>query len=187
MLIPLQRHINICITTENISAPSFWRSCFVLILEVEGWHVQWDVVFGVRGMQKCFLGRTGRFLAADKRGEHSIGGEGWRGRQLAPGIWSKTTCKSVEAGEQLQVSQEWYQQSGVSLPVATDHWSSLKRNGEGVRATLLTHVTLIAFPITRLMISVCDNLRKMLVVVNCLLVRKVGNRWPSVCLWGQGD
>lgn len=26
-------------------------------------------------MQKCFLGRTGRFLAADKRGEHSMGGK----------------------------------------------------------------------------------------------------------------
>lgn len=162
----------------------YWRNNFVLILKVEGWHVQQDVVFGVSGMQKCFLGRTGWFLAGDKRGERSVGAGGWCGRQLAPGIWSKTACKNVEAGEQLQF---------ISFPEVTPAerglfaWSSLKRNGEGVRATLLTHVTLIIFPITRLMISVCDDLRKMLVVVNCLSVRKVGNRWPNVCLWGQGD
>lgn len=49
----------------------YWKNCFVFILKVEGWHLQWDVVFGVRG---TFLGRLGWFLAAKKRGERSLGG-----------------------------------------------------------------------------------------------------------------
>lgn len=98
------------------------------------------------------LGRLGWFLAPKKRGEHSLGG-----------------------GSCLYDGGSWLLGFGVSSPVSMEHGSSLRSNGEGVRATLLSHLTLIVFPITRLMVSVCDDLRKMLIVVNCLSVRKVGN------------
>lgn len=113
----------------------------------------------------------------------------WHRRQLAPGIWCKTTCKNVGPSEQvhfLSFSEMTPPEGGFS-PVSAEHWSSHRSNGEGIGATLLSHITFIEFPITRVMVSVCDDLRKMLIVVNCLLVRKVGNHWPNVCLWGQGD
>ncbi|PKU46396.1 retinoic acid receptor beta isoform x1 [Limosa lapponica baueri] len=40
---------------------------------------------------------------------------------------------------------------GGSLPMSIEHWSSRKSDGEGIRATLLSHITFIEFPITRLM------------------------------------
>lgn len=104
----------------------------------------------------------------------------WHRRQLTPGIW----CKNVGASEQIQFLSfsEMAPAKRGSSPVSTEHWSSHNSNREGIRATLLSHIIFIEFPITRLMVSVCDDLRKMLIAVNCLLVRKVGNHWPKVCL-----
>lgn len=83
----------------------YWRNCFVFILEGEGWHLQWDVVLGVGGVQKWFrkvrlvLGRQEKGRAQCGRGLMPVP---WHRRQWAPGIWCKTTCKNVGASEQIQ-------------------------------------------------------------------------------------
>lgn len=61
---------------------------------------------------------------------------------------------------------------GCSLPVSAEHWSSQKGNKEGDGAMLLSHIT---SELPRLMVSVCDDLQKMLILFNWLSVRKVGN------------
>lgn len=59
--------------------------------------------------------------------------------------------------------------------MSAEHESSCKSNGEGIRALLLSHITFVKSQVRRLTVSVCDDLRKMLMVVSYLLVRKVGN------------
>lgn len=97
-------------------------------------------------------------------------------QELAPGIWCETTCENMRASEQIQFLSfsEMTSAKGCSSPVSAEHWSSHKGNEEGVGAMLLSHIT-FELPIARLMVSVCDDLQKMLILFNWLSVRKVGN------------
>lgn len=97
-------------------------------------------------------------------------------QELAPGIWCETTCENMGASEQIQFLSfsEMTAAKGCSSLVSAKRWSSHKGNEEGVGAMLLSHIT-FELPIRRLMISVCDDLQKMLILFNWLSVRKVGN------------
>lgn len=180
---------SIHVITENVSAPSFLAERIALYLSSK-WK---GGIFSemlrlhttVGGIQKRFFGRLGWFLAANKRGSAVFDGvHAWTMTQeLAPGIWCETTCENMGASEQIQFLSfsEMTPAKGCSSPVSAEHWSSHKGNEEGVGAMLLSHIT-FELPITRLMVSVCDDLQKMLILFNRLLVRKVGNHWPNVCL-----
>lgn len=135
-------------------------------------------MFAVRGIQKWFFRRLGCFLASKKR-ETTVcdRAHAWMMTQeLAPGIWCEITCENVGASEQIQFLSfsEMTPAKGRSSPVSAEHWSSHKGNEEGVGATLLSHIT-FELPIAKLMVSVCDDLQKMLILFNWQLVRKVGN------------
>lgn len=97
-------------------------------------------------------------------------------QELAPGIWCETTWEHMGASEKIQFLSfsEMTTAKGCSSFVSAEHWSSHKGNEEGVGAVLLSHIT-SELPIRRLMVSVCDDLQKMLILFNWLLVRKVGN------------
>lgn len=135
-------------------------------------------MFAVRGIQKWFLRRLGWFLASKKRGTTVCDrAHAWMMTQeLAPGIWCEITCENVGASEQIQFLSfsEMTPAKGRSSPVSAEHWSSHKGNEEGVGATLLSHIT-FELPIAKLMVSVCDDLQKMLILFNWQSVRKVGN------------
>lgn len=127
----------------------------------------------------------GWFLAAKKRGSTVCDrAYAWTmTRELARGIWCETTWENMGASEQFEFLSfsEMTTTKGTSSLVSAEHWSSHKGNEEGVGAMLLSHIT-FELPIRRLMVSMCDDLQKMLILFNWLSVRKVGNHWPNLRL-----